>query len=474
MTILPTFPAPRRSRSRAVLLIAVAVIFAGGGAGAILASGAPAILALVPVALVVVVVGAVVTLTRFEFFLLFLLAIRAGIDSIQLTHSFSLNAAISLVFIPVALVWIAGDVRAGRRSTPTTLPSVLLVCAACVSVIGSADRAGTMVETLRVTSGLVMLELLQRFITTRAQLVRLLGALAISLIVPVAAGLQQFRNHQGVDIGGFIRIAGTLHHPNPYSIYLLLILLTLVAVFQHVDLDAKILLTLVIVPSALTLMLTYTRTAYIVFAVGIVVIGLLQSKKMLVMLAAFGVALVLLNPTVVARFSDLSSADTKASGATANSLVWRFEYWGETVKLAGSKPVTGIGLGMVRRTTAEQKQPHNDFVRAAAETGVLGLISYIWLLGALVLVARRSLRRAPHGLPRGVAVGFMAVVTATILASIVSNVLSQVVLLWYVAAITGAAVGATRLSGPAGRPDESDPATDDEAHLAGLRLAVEV
>ena len=55
------------------------------------------------------------------------------------------------------------------------------------------------------------------------------------------------------------------------------------------------------------------------------------------------------------------------------------------------------------------------------------------LLG-FVVIAVRSVRRAPPGLPRRVAVGFAGCVAAFLVVSLASNVVSQVVLLWYFAA----------------------------------------
>jgi O-antigen ligase len=106
---------------------------------------------------------------------------------------------------------------------------------------------------------------------------------------------------------------------------------------------------------------------------------------------------------------------------------------------------------MTQFQTDEAKKPHNDFLRAYVETGVVGLLAYLAMVVLLVHAGLRALRRAPPGtLQRGVAAGFFSCAVAFVAVSAVSNVLSNVATLWYLVAF--AAVAGVPLAARAAEP----------------------
>ncbi|MEK8106144.1 O-antigen ligase family protein [Micromonospora sp. M12] len=124
----------------------------------------------------------------------------------------------------------------------------------------------------------------------------------------------------------------------------------------------------------LFLLLTNTRSALLGAAIGLVVVAALhRSKRMLVTLCLVAVVGVALVPAVGERFAQLGTSRAVGGDPTGNTLAWRIGYWTEIVTLADRNPVTGIGPNMTQRETDEAKKPHNDFLRAYVETGLLGL-----------------------------------------------------------------------------------------------------
>jgi O-antigen ligase len=113
--------------------------------------------------------------------------------------------------------------------------------------------------------------------------------------------------------------------------------------------------------------------------------------------------------------------------------------------LANSNPVTGIGLRVTQFQTDQAKQPHNDFIRAYVETGIIGFVGYVSVMVALVALGRRAVRAAPAAsLDRGVAAGFFGCALAFLAVSLVANVISNVVNLWYLVAFAAAASAVVR------------------------------
>jgi O-antigen ligase len=64
---------------------------------------------------------------------------------------------------------------------------------------------------------------------------------------------------------------------------------------------------------------------------------------------------------------------------------------------------------------------HNYYVHIAAETGLVGLLGYLVLIGAVAIQAGRAVRRARHWLWRGVAVGGAGVIAAVAVHNLFEN-----------------------------------------------------
>jgi O-antigen ligase len=103
-----------------------------------------------------------------------------------------------------------------------------------------------------------------------------------------------------------------------------------------------------------------------------------------------------------------------------------------------ARPLLGVGPGnysiafeqppavnTVRFTTRpwyeSRGHAHNYYIHIAAETGLVGVLAYLGLIGAVALQAWRSVRRARSWLWRGVAVGGAGVVAAVAVHNIFEN-----------------------------------------------------
>ena len=95
----------------------------------------------------------------------------------------------------------------------------------------------------------------------------------------------------------------------------------------------------------LTLVLTYTRTAWIAFAAGAMVLAAFAGRKVLISMVVVLVLSVLFVPAIGDRFQELGS-DNSYNTYRRDSLEWRIAYWTDIIPLANANPVTGIGLKM--------------------------------------------------------------------------------------------------------------------------------
>src|SRR4029079_8328977 len=127
-----------------------------------------------------------------------------------------------------------------------------------------------------------------------------------------------------------------------------------------------------------------------------------------------------------AQFTEL---ETKAysDNISENSLTWRFRHWQALWPLTHVIDLTAIGLNMTVSSAPDvAKEPHNDYLRAYLEMGVIGFASFVFLVGACIAVGYRAYRSARTDLTRGIGLAFFSVSVALAIASLTDNLISNV------------------------------------------------
>lgn len=75
------------------------------------------------------------------------------------------------------------------------------------------------------------------------------------------------------------------------------------------------------------------------------------------------------------------------------STIMRLNYWEGTLAVIKSHPLTGTGLGNFN--LAYSRYSHNSYLQLWAETGILGIISFIWLVIIILKRGLKNLRESP-------------------------------------------------------------------------------
>ena len=403
---------------------------------------------LLPIAIVAGLGLSILAVARFEIFLLVVIVIRASLDVAKLTSS-SVDAtgAISVLFIGATLVWLLRHDPLVAGASPVRgllAPLTALLVVAAVGIVFSTHPLESALEVVRIGTVVVIVIALGRVVRSWQQVRAFVFALFASSIVPLGfASLQIARGGAGLIGGGIGRVNATFQHPNPFGAYLFLILVLGVALIPYVPTIWKWALGALLIAESAVLVTTYARGAWVAALVGLIVVAVLQSRWLFWVMGVAAIVIVLAVPTVGLRLADLS--ETRAeSGAPANSLVWRIEYWKQVLELQDN-PLLGIGLREVQLREQQGAPPHNDFVRLYVETGLVGLAAYLWFFGALFRDAVRAYRRAAPGLARGLTVAFLAATSGLVVLSVAANVISQLVILWYFVSIGVIALVASRL-----------------------------
>jgi O-antigen ligase len=421
----------------------------------------------------------VLALTRFSAYVLLMLGIRSCVDLFKVSAKSAGVAGgasgritdpstlLAILFLITAGLWLAARCRARMVARTSPLGIALLVMSATVliSALGSRYRSDSLLESLRILTVVVMFVVLEQLMPDRRSIRVVLLAVYASLALALAytIGMSLLGSPPSEVKGSFTRISGPFSQSTTFGRYLMFMVIFGFGLYRFLDRRRRLLLALLLVPSLGFLVLTNTRGAIIGTALGLVVVALLhRSVRLIATLCVVAVLTVALVPAVSQRFAELGTSRAVGGAPTGNTLAWRLSYWSEVIQLANRNPVTGIGPDVTQHETDQAKQPHNDFLRAYVETGVLGLLAYLGVMLFCLVTARRALRRAPPGsLERGIAVGFAGCALAFIAVSAASNVISNVVTLWYFVAFAAAAT-AVAYRGATPKPSSIAPAPSTE------------
>jgi O-antigen ligase len=287
--------------------------------------------------------------------------------------------------------------------SPLTLPALLLLAAGLVSVAVAPSRTAALgVYRAYIVEPALFALLLASVVRRPAHAYLVLGGFCAGASVLVLADAA-------------VVVAGLVHHTfdprlePPAAIYesgnaVALFVVPLVgiagAVFLHAPQRparaAAGLFLLVAGPGSL---LTFSRGGWA--ALFAVALGLALSHRLrwplLGGLTVIG-ALLALVPAIRSRVA------VQLSGGAGNTVGVRVELWGDTLDMLRQRPLLGAGLsGFQQRITPayalrhdSAPYPHNIVLAFWSETGLLGLVAFVWVTCAIAVLGIRGwLRGAP-------------------------------------------------------------------------------
>lgn len=410
---------------------ATTIIVLAAAAGAGLICGALALTRFFAYAIGMLILGSSLDLAKLG-------AATGGVGAAEAPKALDPSSILGALFVLMAMLWLASQHRSMGTFPGSPLRRALLVfLAACsLSILGSSNPGTAALVTIRILSAVMIFMVFEQLMLDPDRMRRALLAVYLSAVFPIVFtvfGLLS-GNPRTEQKGDFTRIVGTFNQSNSFGRYLMLLIVMGVALYPYVERRFRVPLMAILVGCSGCLAMTYTRSALVGTVIGLVVVGLVQNRRVVVGLLVAGALALLVVPNLSARFTELAGEDEGS-----NTLEWRLGYWAEVLPLANVNPVTGIGMGQTQYYTEEEKAPHNDLLRAYVETGLIGLAAYSYLMVLLIVTGRRAVAVTDGGtFDRGVAVGYLGCAVSFLADSMVANVLSNVAVLWYFFTFTAA------------------------------------
>lgn len=280
------------------------------------------------------------------------------------------------------------------------------------------------------------------FIGLSSFLIALTGFIQLQ-ILPDLEGLESLGYDPHIN-----RLVGSWLDPNfigGFFAYIICIFSALI--FYLKDRRQQILTLLLITILAIALFLTYSRSAYLAVAIGLFILGLIKSRKALIILIILATLGISISDRAQQRVGELVTSITSVLFNTAENpdptARLRIENWNQTLNLIQEKPFFGHGyntLTYVKLQHGYLKDADNhaasgsdsSLLTILAATGLFGLLTFLAILLQPLTLSIRSWLKQKTPLYQGYALGlFTAYLTLLVHSNFVNSLLFPQIMIFY-------------------------------------------
>lgn len=190
---------------------------------------------------------------------------------------------------------------------------------------------------------------------------------------------------------------------------------------------------------------TFSRASYLAFLLSVLILGLLNDRKMLIVLGIFLFTWQAVVPLAVKQRIQMTK---NANGQLEASAQERVDLWTNAEGAFLHSPIVGNGFATFQlgQHVDDLKDTHNWYVKVLVETGLIGFSIVIVLLQQMIAVPYRLFKQSEDPLYRGLGLGLVLAITACLVANCFGDrwtYLEITGLLW---ALVGAAIRAEEFS----------------------------
>jgi O-antigen ligase len=334
--------------------------------------------------------------------LIILLFSRALLDPFMNTtkiavlgESFGIGGVLNLVIIIFTLILMFKDGWTSTRNN-SVRPWIIFLLICFLTTIYSPVQTKALKLFINLVSYFCMFILPFYLVKTTIDKKLWIKIIIFSSFLPVLfANLDLLRGGHFYEDAG-IRISGTFSHPNILAFYLVLIIAVVFLVLKTEMFNLNKLksnfLRLYVLNLLILLLATKTRSAWISCWCIFFIFGLLKDKKYLLLMIILPLFFMLI-PGVRDRVQDIFASKYNEAGRL-NSLAWRLKLWQSSMASIKENLFFGHGLASFERLSesffvmdkglSKGAPAHNAYLGILFETGIIGLLSYLFIFFAIL------------------------------------------------------------------------------------------
>jgi len=380
--------------------------------------------------------------------LFLLLLLRPCLDYFtqQTFSAAGLNLNFAGIFAILAIVFslfvILNNIGRVKR-LPLFSAWLFFLAALSASLITSINLGTGITELLRLISTMLIFFVSYILIESKRDLANLIKTIIVSALIPSLVAVYQYLTQTGLTVpfeGVYNRVFGTFAHPNLLAFYLLLALALCFVILLTGD---KKKISIVFYSGAallflITLFMTYTRSAWLGLLILVFMLGITRYRKFLL------VAMILLSLS----FISVEQINTRLQSFTekdpSSSIQWRLQLWSDSLDYFKQKPLLGYGVGTSNEVIIQNRGPqagssdaHNDYLRIALDSGLLGLLGFFFLIFSLLTSLYKIYRRQNKPHLKTLAFVILILTGSFYLISFGDNILANTALQWTLWALLG-------------------------------------
>lgn len=229
------------------------------------------------------------------------------------------------------------------------------------------------------------------------------------------------------------RVYSILTSPNIFASMLTLSTpMAISLVFTANNKKSRILFAVLALAMTASLVFTFSRGAWIGFAIAVMIYVFLKDKRLFIPCVILGVLVVFLVPSVGNRISYMLSPEYIESSLRGGRLV----RWLTGFRILEFYPVFGVGLGAFGGAVSINHETtllldteyidtfymDNYFLKTAVESGIVGLTAFVVLMYCVIINSYRAIKTSAGKLDRELSTGIMAGLCGVITHNLVENV----------------------------------------------------
>ncbi len=190
---------------------------------------------------------------------------------------------------------------------------------------------------------------------------------------------------------------------------------------------------------------TFSRAGYLAILFGVLVLGLLKDRKLLLVLGVFLLVWQSVVPTAVRERVNMTE---NSNGQLEASAQERVDLWENAERSILSSPIVGTGFATFQlgEHVDSLKDTHNWYVKVLVETGLIGLIMAALLLQQLIALSYRLFKRAADPLYQGLGLGLLLATCSCMVSNCFGDRWTYIEITGLLWILAGAAIRANHLA----------------------------
>lgn len=409
------------------------------------------------------------TFKAFLYLTLFTLALPVTFFQVHIEGVYQIPIGVTDILILLLFFLLIGERFSQRelrfRKDFLTIPLVILLFSALLSLTGAVDRRLGILYLLVMFEGFILYSYILTFFKSEKDLKHLLFIyFAIAGFYGIY-GLFQFKLGyfplvEGTEVGlssgiWANRVRANLTHANSLSGFIVIVLPLMWVCFSRRKISWNILRYFFIALLCFVLAVTYSRNGYIAFLLSTFVLAFLYSKKnkkpkvfgvFLLGMLVLAVGIARYAPDIFTRLASVKYFQYDAAS------LGRLMFWRESLKTFTHHPFIGIGVSNFVREPYSLGflGPHNLYIATLLELGMLGGIGLFFLLFRIFHRLIKVYRSDEPDFRRRLNVGLMASWVAFLSHNFFDSVWGvvshtrQIKYLWFFLAITMMSINLSR------------------------------